>query len=62
MLGGSTGGLNGAAEAEIAEANSVVSLRYMATCRLIVELRGPLSCWTAVKKLGAQAIKWLLTR
>ena len=27
--------------------NSVLSFRYMATCRRIVELRGPLSCCTA---------------
>lgn len=44
-------GLNGAAAAaaaeDIAVASSVVSRRYIATCLLIVELRGPLSCCTA---------------
>ena len=56
--GGKKGGLAGKGKAPppgtptspAPPANSVLSFRYIATCRRIVELRGPLSCCTAGKR------------
>ena len=56
--GGRKGGLNG--WGIIVAPSSVLSFKYIATWRRMVELRGPLSCWTAAVRKKKQYLFYFL--